>query len=1389
MVTFLIKHFPLPQQEQQELVAAIQDLGYDVLEATFAMGANDVNQPVMAGQPSAADPDDSVASTYQLATLSLLGMTCSHCVNTITNGLRSLPGVVPESVQVSLDHHSAKLLCHKDANVTSQLLVDTIEELGYDVAQTPRIVPASSSSSTATLVRPDPDPSSPASSDGEQGNWAKVVMRVGGMTCESCVASVTDALSSLPNVQPGSVQVRLETEMAMVVCKQPDLMAIRELIESRGYEVDNMQLLHNLTLPAPLLNTDSPISLRKPSLSPSLHSLGAVSVVADGPSKKKKVTMTITGMTCASCVRTLEKGLAKLPSVDASSIKVNLLTGSASMQAYGDALTSDDVAHAVDNLGYTTSNITFVDDGPRNVQLQQPAFETKMIISGMYCPSCVAKVESVLSGLPGVIVKSIHIDLDSGITSFSMNKDTLTRQRLSKEIQQLGFAADSIDIRKTATDDTSSDKNENMPALVTSRLTVTGMTCSSCVANIERVMLKQPGVQQCQVNLLAKMAVLVHDPQIIGVRDLANMIEQIGYKAEVAQDATADALADQRQAMRQALDQEISVLKRRFLWSLLFAVPTVLIAMIFLMALPASNPVYQAFMHNISPGLTVGDLVLFLLATPVQFWLGAVFYKKAWGSLYRSHTANMETLVALGTTVAYGASLGTVIANMVRASATASSMIMTSMPTDESNGMNIHMNNFETSVLLITFIHLGKWMEAVAKGKTAETITKLMDLQPEQAILVNVKKQGDEEVLIEQAIEASSIQVGDLLKVNAGGRIPCDGKLWRGTTTTDESMITGESVPVTKQVGDELISATINVTSPIYMRALRVGSDTTLARIIQLVQDAQASPKAPIEHLADKISSVFVPVVIVLALATFIIWQVLSVKNMYPSSWVPEGENGTVFSVMLAVSILVIACPCGLGLASPTAIMVGTGVAARYGILVKGGGFALEMANRMTTVAFDKTGTLTLGKPEVTDHWLNDHGQASDDTAFWKILGRLASISNHPLSKAMEKHAQAKLMAEGDVDTSSVETRHDDEKDKDNQRDWYQGITVVHGKEVAGRGVQATVTLTADLAGQLTGKLRGNRALNVFLGNQAWMNENHARYDTAKQAAEQHEQQLAWQDQGKSLVMVAASPVAGPVDPDTSASHEDGCRNVCACLVCHCSTSSLCCSASKTMMLAQVALADVPRPEAIQVIDGLRRLGIDVWMITGDNERTAGVVATQLGIDRERVLAGVKPEQKADKISNLQRRGRPTQPKSRSWSHPFGSSTTKYERSVVAMIGDGINDSPALAQADLGISVGSATDIAMEAASIVLIRNNLMDLLTMYAIAKTVVRRIRLNFVWAFLYNACAIPIASGILYPAVGTTMPPYIAGVAMVLSSITVVCSSLLLRLYRPPTFNNTQ
>ena len=886
------------------------------------------------------------------------------------------------------------------------------------------------------------------------------------------------------------------------------------------------------------------------------------------------------------------------------------------------------------------------------------------------------------------------------------------------------------------------------------------------------------GIIQVQVNLLAKSGVIVHDAEIIGVRDLISAVEDTGFEVSLAAD---DALLS-RNALQDKIKKEELMLRRRLLLSLVFAVPMFIVSMIMMMMLPKSNPVRQGLMRQVIPGLRIQDIIMFILATPVQFWLAKPFYIKAYRALRYTRTANMETLIALGTSVAYFASLGSIIAAMATSKTPSHGHGMDMPPT---SGVDF----FETSVFLVTFINLGKWLEAMAKGKTAETITKLMDLQPDTATLVKADETTEE-------IPASLVQVGDILLVNAGGRIPCDGLLWKGNTMVDEAMITGESLPVQKtERKSTLISASINLTSVIQVKATKVGKDTTLSRIIQLVQDAQASPKAPIEALGDKISGVFVPVVIILALLTFTGWAVAGHLGAIPESWLPEGESAWIYATLYAVAVLVIACPCALGLASPAAVMVGTGVAAKHGILVKGGGFALEMAKQLDIVVFDKTGTLTTGKPKWTDSWILSSVDKKNQEMILQILGKVEAGSSHPVALAIAKGAAEKLY--------NTPLDEDDQSEQDLSavlQKQFNNVKVAHMREVAGRGLSATLTLAQPLSVEGYGQFR---ALNVLVGNEKWMQENNAQYPTQTSKSDREAQLCKWQSEGKSVVLCAISPaVSSNNGDDQSTMSASTCKcELCECIDCNCSSAQPG-SSIVPWVVAQVAVADTARPEAAQVIAGLRAQGIETWMLTGDHPTTAQTIARQLGISQ--VIAGVLPEDKAAKVRQLQQSGRPKSSDRWSWVKGKNSQSDKsslgmpseiplqtldssrpYQSmrpAIVAMVGDGINDSPALAQSNLGISVGSATDIAIEAASIVLLRDTLTDLLVMRDLAKTVVRRIQINFLWAFMYNVVMIPVAAGVLVAwNRSAVIGPSWAGLAMAASSVSVVLSSLRLRSYK--------
>jgi len=650
--------------------------------------------------------------------------------------------------------------------------------------------------------------------------------------------------------------------------------------------------------------------------------------------------------------------------------------------------------------------------------------------------------------------------------------------------------------------------------------------------------------------------------------------------------------------------------------------------------------------------------LLWALSTPVQFVFGARFYRNALNAVAHG-SANMDVLVVLGTSSAYLYSMISMLSDIYRGQ-------QTEVASRDSSF-------FETSAMLITFILLGKYLETSARSMTASAITALMDLQVDNAVLLDTA-QGPEEEAIEREIDLRLVEVGDILKVFPGHRIPVDGVVVTGTSYVDESMLTGESASVSKSVGDSTTGSTVNGHGVLTIQATRVGSDTALAQIVKLVEDAQSS-KAPIQDFADRIAKYFVPVVVFIAIFTWIIWFSLAyVLEVSFLDSIPDSER-FVFSFKFGVAVLVISCPCALGLATPTAVMVSTGVGAKYGILIKGGE-SLEAASRITSVVMDKTGTITEGKATVADCSL--FGTLTKKELF-SLAGSAELSSEHVVAKAIVQYAKYLKCT----------------------------LTTDHAEFEAKPGFGIDCTLVG-----------GSR---VIVGNRKMMKLNNVSVSNPAIDAflEEHEK--------NGTVVLCAS--------DES-------------------------SISGMVIVGAIAISDPVKENAAYVVSLLKSLGISVYMCSGDNATTANAVAVQCGISPENVFANCLPNQKVNRIKKLQSLGE-----------------------KVAMIGDGINDSPALTCADVGIAVGAGTDIAIQFADAVLIRNNLMDVAVFLHLSQCTIKRIKLNFFFSFVYNTFCIPLAAGLFYPGFHLTLPPMLAGFMMAMSSVSVVCSSLLLRRYKPP------
>jgi Cu+-exporting ATPase len=783
----------------------------------------------------------------------------------------------------------------------------------------------------------------------------------------------------------------------------------------------------------------------------------------------------------------------------------------------------------------------------------------------------------------------------------------------------------------------------------TVRIPVSGMTCAACQARVQRTLQKQPGVIDASVNLMMKSAAVTFDPRAVSPERLVEVIRETGYGAELASpDQTA---FEEQEARDQATEREFRELKRKAVVSGIAGLIAMVVSMPLMSHLAAgghehggmSDPFMRWSMTALDPifrrampwlyAVPVGVLAwaLLLATLGVMLWAGRHFYSRAWAA-FRHHSADMNTLVAVGTGAAF---LYSVLATV------APSFFI-------SRGLTPDVY-YEAVIIIIALILTGNAFEARAKRQTSAALRALVDLQPKTARVVRAGDGGDP---VEMDLAIEQVAAGDTLVVRPGERVPVDGQVVSGQSAVDESMLTGESLPVPKGVGDQVIGGTINRTGAFRITATTVGSDSVLARIVKLMRDAQGS-RAPIQRLADRVSGIFVPVVLSVAIATFVAW------------FIAADTAPAVRAFSAAVAVLIIACPCAMGLAVPTAVMVSTGKGAELGVLIKGGE-ALQRAGAISTVVLDKTGTVTEGNPTVTDV-IPAPATDLSPAELLRLAASLETSSEHPLADAIVRHARAQGVALAAPEAFDAAT---------------------------GRGAVGVVEGVA-----------------VTAGNEALMADYAVDVAPLRTAAER----LA--GEGKTPMYVAV----------------DG------------------------RLAGLVAVADPVKATSPAAIERMHRMGLTVVMLTGDNRRTAEAVARQAGIDR--VVAGVLPEGKVAEIRRLQEEGR-----------------------VVAMVGDGINDAPALAQADVGVAMGTGTDVAVEASDVTLMRGDLVGVADAIQLSRRTMRTMKQNLFWAFVYNVIGIPVAAGVLYPAFGVLLSPILASAAMAFSSVSVVTNSLRLRRFRP-------
>ncbi|KAK2528786.1 Atp7a [Columba guinea] len=1207
------------------------------------------------------DPSWAPASSVVLR-LRVEGMSCHSCTSTIEGKIGKLQGV--QRLKVSLDNQEAAVV-YQPHLITAEEIKRQIEAAGFTASFKKQPRPLRLGAIDLERLR-----NTPLKENSTGNDTQTVVFRVDGMHCTSCVLNIQSTLSAIPSVT--SVVVSLEKKSA-IISYNPNLIGIdglRKAIEAVSPGTFKVSLPEEGEHVALFPALASPLKLSAP-----------VSRDAGQP-LTQVVVINIEGMTCNSCVQSIEGVLSQKAGV--KSVRVSLANRNGTVE-YDPLQTSpEDLRSSIEDMGFDASlsaeaelPVAIAQPSPParlESQKSEPpskaspahlaAQETKAIskcyvqVTGMTCASCVANIER-------------NLRREDGIHSI-------------------------------------------LVALMAGKAEVRGMTCASCVHKIESTLMKTNGVLYCSVALATNKAHIKYDPEIIGPRDVIQVIKDLGFTTSLVKKDRSASHLDHRQEIRQW--------KRSFVVSLVFCIP-VMGLMIYMMVMDSQLSDAHAH-HNMSaeelealhasmaleyqllPGLSVMNFLSFLLCVPVQIFGGWHFYIQAYKAL-KHKTANMDVLIVLATSIAFVYSFVILLVAMA-----------------EKAKVN-PVTFFDTPPMLFVFISLGRWLEHVAKGKTSEALARLISLQATEATIVTL---GPDNVLLsEEQVDVELVQRGDVVKVVPGGKFPVDGRVIEGHSMVDESLITGEAMPVTKKPGNTVIAGSINQNGSLLISATHVGADTTLSQIVKLVEEAQTS-KAPIQQFADKLSGYFVPCIVAVSVLTLFAWIIIGFVDFeivekyflgYSKS-ISTAEVIIRFAFQASITVLCIACPCSLGLATPTAVMVGTGVGAQNGILIKGGE-PLEMAHKVKVVVFDKTGTITHGTPEVTQVKFLVEGNQLPHKKMLAIVGTAESNSEHPLGVAITKYCKKEL------DSETLGTCTDFQvvpgcgisckvtnieallyrKNKMVEENNIKNVTLVKIEENTDESVQPALIIDAELPTTMT-----SQKYSVLIGNREWMNRNGLLVkNEVDRAMTEHERR------GRTAVLAAVDGV----------------------------------------LCGLIAIADTVKPEAELAVYTLKSMGLEVVLMTGDNSKTARSIASQVGITK--VFAEVLPSHKVAKVKQLQDEGK-----------------------RVAMVGDGINDSPALAMANVGIAIGTGTDVAIEAADVVLIKDDLMDVVASIDLSRKTVKRIRINFVFALIYNLIGVPIAAGVFLP-VGLVLQPWMGSAAMAASSVSVVLSSLLLKMYQKP------
>ena len=1103
---------------------------------------------------------------------------------------------------------------------------------------------------------------------------ATTTLVVEGMTCGACSSAVESGFKDVDGA--GKVSVSLIMGRAVVQHNPQKLSAdaVKAIIEGCGFDAE-------------VISTDLPIS----SAEREGMDIRGLQVLED--QGLSLTTLAVDGMTCGACTSAVEGGFKGVTGV--KSMSVSLLSERAVVEHDASIISPERIVEIIEDRGFGATLLDTQRSSPQSlpktrsgdllIQKQHGLITTTVAVEGMTCGACTSAVEKGFKDVAGVTKFNISLLAERAVITH--DPKILTSAQVVEIIENRGFDAKVLSSHHITSDDLVTYRN--------AQLKIFGLSDLASATALEDALRLIPGVTSATVNLPNLRVSITHNPTVTGVRALVEAIESLGYNALIAE-------TDDNNAQLESLakSREIQEWRRAFWFSLSFAIPVFLISMIIPMFIPSLD--CGSFLLWL-PGLYLGDVICLALTIPVQFGIGKRFYSSAFKSL-RHGSPTMDVLVVMGTSAAFFFSVAAMIISILIPPHTRPSTV------------------FDTSTMLITFITLGRFLENRAKGQTSKSLSRLMSLAPSMATIyadpIAAEKAAENwddsrpvapekkdhlagnqsnNAAEEKIIPTELIEVGDIVILRPGDKIPADGTVVRGQSFVDESMVTGEAMPISKGVNSHLMAGTVNGAGRVDLRVTRAGRDTQLSQIVKLVQEAQTS-RAPIQRMADLVAGYFVPIILGLGLLTFVFWMILSHVLPDPPSVFVQPESGGKFMVCLklCISVIVFACPCALGLSTPTAVMVGTGVGAEQGILVKGGA-ALEMATQINHVVFDKTGTLTMGKMSVAQAKLEPLWEVNEwrRRLWWTLVGLAEMGSEHPIGKAVMNGAREQLGigGGGTIDGSVGEF-----------------------EAIVGQGVSAFVAAVTSV---------DSKRYKVQIGNLNYL-----------------------VSQGIALPRDVETRFSHPTSTPKSSEMNSGTTQVYV--------------AIDGAFTGVIALSDTIKPSANATVLALSRMNITASLVTGDQFPTAFAVAKIVGIPDTNVHAGVSPDQKQTIIKQLQGEG-----------------------SVVAMVGDGINDSPALATADIGIALSSGTDVAMEAADIVLMRpEDLLSVAASLSLSRTIFNRIKLNLVWASLYNLIGLPFAMGVgLMFSHPVMLPPMAAGAAMAASSVSVVGSSLLLKFWRRP------